>query len=56
MWQLGRGDEAEGDPATTGCGPTRHGEELGTEVASLGEDPKKDGENVWISRIAIDLG
>jgi hypothetical protein len=49
------GDEAEGAGATRGCGRPRHGEELGTETASLGDDPKKGGENVWISRIAIDL-
>jgi hypothetical protein len=36
-------------------GRPRHGEELGTATASLGDDPKKGGENVWISRIAIDL-
>ena len=36
------------------CRP-RHGDELGTARAPLGDDPKKGGENVWISRIAIDL-
>jgi len=25
------------------------------EMATLGDDAKKDGENVWISRIGIDL-
>jgi len=24
-------------------------------VATLGDDIKKDGENIWISRMAIDL-
>jgi len=32
-----------------------HGEELGMVAAPLGDDPKKGGENVWISRISIDL-
>jgi len=33
----------------------RGGEELGMAVATLGDDIKKDGENIWISRMAIDL-
>ena len=32
-----------------------HGEELGMVAAPLGDDLKKGGENVWISRIGIDL-
>jgi hypothetical protein len=35
--------------------PVHHGEELGMVAAPLGDDLKKGGENVWISRIAIDL-
>jgi hypothetical protein len=31
------------------------GEELGMAAVSLGDDVKKDGENIWISRMPIDL-
>jgi hypothetical protein len=31
------------------------GEELGMAEVSAGDDVKKDGENVWISRMSIDL-
>ena len=33
----------------------RFGEELGMEAVPLGDDVKKDGENVWISRMPIEL-
>jgi hypothetical protein len=33
----------------------RHGEELGTAAPVLGDDEEKGGENVWISRMSIDL-
>ncbi len=36
-------------------GRSHHGEELGTADVALGDDAEKDGENVWISRISIDL-
>jgi hypothetical protein len=32
------------------------GEELGMADAATGDEQKKGGENVWISRNAIDLG
>ena len=32
-----------------------HGEELGTEAPRVGDDAEKGGENIWISRIGIDL-
>jgi hypothetical protein len=32
------------------------GEELGMAAAPLGDDVQKGGENVWISRMRIDLG
>ena len=32
-----------------------HGEELGMAAAPLGDDTKKGGENIWISRMSIDL-
>jgi hypothetical protein len=31
------------------------GEELGMVAVPLGDDVKKDGENIWISRMLIDL-
>ena len=31
------------------------GEELGMEVLPAGDDAEKGGENIWISRIGIDL-
>jgi hypothetical protein len=57
------GDEGGGDAARDGaasawCGVRRaaqHGEELGMATVTLGDDRKKGGENVWISRMAIDL-
>ena len=32
-----------------------HGEELGMAMAPLGDDRQKGGENIWISRMSIDL-
>ncbi len=37
-------------------GRPHHGEELGTEAPRVGDDAEKGGENIWISRIGIDLG
>jgi hypothetical protein len=51
------GDSARDDAAAVRCsvgGPPQHGEELGTAAVTLGDDREKGGENVWISRIAID--
>jgi len=31
------------------------GEELGTVSVPIGDDAEKGGENIWISRISIDL-
>jgi hypothetical protein len=53
------GGDARQDAAVAArCGVGRvaqHGEELGTATPTLGDDRKKDGENVWISRMSIDL-
>ena len=34
---------------------SHHGDELGTAAPDTGDDREKDGENVWISRMSIDL-
>jgi hypothetical protein len=39
-----------------GSRPPHRGEELGTEPWPVGDDAEKGGENIWISRIGIDLG
>jgi hypothetical protein len=54
----GSGDAAHDGAAVARCGvggAAQHGEELGTVTPALGDDRKKGGENVWISRMAIDL-
>ena len=40
---------------TVASGRAHHGEELGTVAVPLGDESEKGGENVWISRNAIDL-
>ena len=49
-------DAAMAAAAAVASGRPHRGEELGTDAAPLGDDAKKGGENIWISRIGIDLG
>jgi hypothetical protein len=39
-----------------GVAQGHYGEELGMVASALGDEEEKGGENVWISRIGIDLG
>ena len=53
-WGEGGGDGG-GHGGVAGRGHVHFGEELGMAAVSLGDDVKKDGENIWISRMPIDL-
>jgi len=49
------GRDADGGGDMTAPRHARYGEELGMAAVPLGDDVKKDGENIWISRMLIDL-
>jgi len=47
--------DGDGDGDMTAPRHAHYGEELGMAAVPLGDDVKKDGENIWISRMLIDL-
>jgi len=49
------GGDGCGHGGVAGRGHGHFGEELGMAAVWLGDDVKKDGENIWISRMPIDL-